>query len=144
MMSLSRISKPAAIPIVLHLSYFVLLLGCGDGRPSRVPVSGMVTIDGEPLTAGYLRFVPPDDRPSSGTIGSDGRFTLGCFADDDGAVLAKHKVAVISNQTIDEVTMRWLAPQRYANYETSGIEIEITGPTDDLLIELSSDETPSP
>ena len=128
---------------VLHTSSFFLALGCGDGRPGRVPVSGQVLIDGQPLTAGYLRFVPPNDRPSAGTIGSDGRFTLGCFEEADGAVLGQHKVAVIANQTIDEVTMKWLAPQNYADYTTSGIEIEITGPTDDLLIELSS-ETAQP
>ena len=129
-----------------HLYFAVLLAplvmaGCGDGRPSRVPVSGSVTIDGEPLTVGYLRFVPPNDRPSAGTIGSDGRFTLGCFEEGDGAVLGKHQVAVIANKTLDEVTMKWFAPQKYADYTTSGIEIEITGPTDDLLIELSSEES---
>ena len=133
----------------LRLSPFVLLafavlIGCGDGRPTRVPVSGTVTIDGEPLKQGYLRFVPPNDRPSSGEIDEQGRFTLTCFDEEDGAVLGTHKVAVIANETLDEVTMKWHAPQHYADYTTSGLEVEITGPTDDLLIELKSDPAATP
>ena len=50
--------------------------GCGDGRPERVPVAGVVLIDGEPLTSGNIKFVPKDGRPSAGKIGPDGRFNL--------------------------------------------------------------------
>ena len=122
----------------------VAILGCGDGRPARVPVSGQVLIDGEPLAGGYIRFVPPDDRPSQGTIDDQGRFVLGCYEETDGAVLGKHKVAVIANQVIDEVTMKWLAPQRYADFSTSGLEVEITGPTNDVLIELTNKAEQTP
>jgi len=127
-------------PIALITGFLVLaacVAGCGDGRPQRVPVSGRVLIDSEPLGGGYVRFVPPNDRPSSGAIGPDGRFTLGCFEKDDGAVLGEHQVAVIANEALDEVTMKWLAPQKYADHTTSGIIVEIDGPTDDLEIELS-------
>ena len=139
-----RRHRLALLPSLFTLSILATAIGCGDGRPGRVPVSGTVLIDGEPLTAGYIRFVPPNDRPSAGTIASDGRFTLGCFEDADGAVLGKHRVAVIANEVKDEVSMTWHAPQHYADYTTSGLEIEITGPTDDLRIELSSESPTTP
>lgn len=139
---LGQVPHALRLPILFSLLPFLFsllaTLGCGESRPQRVPVSGTVYIDDKPLTAGYVRFVPPNDRPSSGTIGPDGRFTLGCFEDDDGAVTGTHRVAVIANVPKDEVTMTWLAPQRYADYSTSGIEVEINGRTDDLEIRLSS------
>jgi hypothetical protein len=30
------------------------IVGCGDGRPARFPVSGTVTIDGAPVTHGSI------------------------------------------------------------------------------------------
>ncbi len=129
-------SRPFASFAGLLLA-LIAMTGCNDGRPARVPVSGRVLIDGEPLTQGYVRFVPGNDRPSTGQIGPDGRFTLGCFEADDGAVTGKHRVAVIANEAINESTMRWIAPEKYADYANSGIEVEITGPTDELEININ-------
>src|ERR1044071_5554060 len=67
-------------------------LGCSDGRPVRVPISGTVTIDGEPVTRGSIKFVPDNGRPSSGQINADGRFTLTCYDGNDGALPGKHRV----------------------------------------------------
>jgi hypothetical protein len=118
----------------------MLAIGCGQRRPQRVPVSGRVLIDGKPLTRGHVRFVPANDRPSSGDIGPDGRFTLSCFEFQDGAVVGKHRVAVIANEPVSETQMRWHAPDKYADHMTSGLVVEISEPTNQLEVKLHSDD----
>lgn len=123
---------------VLVLNALVaLFLGCGDGRPNRVPVSGQVIIDGQPLKCGVVTFVPANSRASVGKLDDDGRFTLGCFERTDGAVVGSHRVQVSANQLIGETRTRWHAPKKYADYKTSGLEREVSEGTDSMLIELS-------
>jgi hypothetical protein len=117
---------------------FLALAGCGDGRPTRVPVSGMVLIDGQPLKHGYVKFVPANGRPSVGTIGQDGSFTLTCFDGGDGAIPGTHRVQVTANRIISNTKIEWYAPSKYGDFRTSGIEIKVSEPVDDLKIELSS------
>jgi hypothetical protein len=114
---------------------FVALAGC-DHHPTRVPVSGLVLIDGQPLGKGNIKFVPEIGRPSAGKIGEDGKFTLTCYDGNDGALLGKHRVQVASNRIISDSKIEWFAPPEYADFRTSGIEIEISKPVDDLKIEL--------
>ena len=121
------------VPICL-----VVLAGC-DSRPTRVPVSGIVTIEGQPLIRGNIKFVPKNGRPSAGSIGPDGRFTLTCYDGNDGAVLGTHRVQVASNRIISDSKIEWFAPPKFADFRTSGIEVQITEPVDDLKIELSSE-----
>lgn len=66
--------------LVLTLTGLVFAAaGCGDGRPERVPISGQVLLDGQPLTYGYVRFVPEGARASGGGLDENGRFVLGCL-----------------------------------------------------------------
>ena len=124
----------------LPLALAVLMMaGCGDGRPKRVPVSGRVLIDGQPLQAGYIRLIPEGARPSGSEIDSKGRFTLTCFDGEDGAVLGTHRVEVSAREQINALTTKIHAPKKYSSAETSGITVEITEPTDDLTIELTWD-----
>jgi hypothetical protein len=111
--------------------------GCSDGRPERVPVSGTVLIDGQPLKFGSIMFIHPASRPSGGSIDSNGHFVLSCYEEGDGAVLGKHRVKVTACQPIDERSNRWHAPKKYADEQTSGIEIDIAEPADDLAINLT-------
>ncbi len=114
----------------------LLVSGCGDGRPERVPVSGVVFIDGKPLAQGNIKFVPKGGRPSTSKIGADGRFSLTCYDGQDGAILGSHQVQVASNRIISDSKIEWFAPQNYADFRTSNLTIEITKPVDDLRIEL--------
>jgi hypothetical protein len=127
-----------AYPAAMVALALATLAGCGDDRPKRVPISGRVLIDGKPLETGVIRLIPADARPATGTIGGDGRFTLGTFMSDDGCVVGKHQVAVIANKPLNDLAIQWYAPKKYSRPETSGLaEIEIAGPRDDLEIRLS-------
>jgi hypothetical protein len=113
-----------------------VLVGC-DQRPERVPVTGVVLIDGQPLKSGNIKFVPKKGRPSAGKIGPDGHFSLTCYDGNDGALLGRHRVQVASNRIISDSKIEWYAPRDYADFRTSGIEVEVTEPIDDLKIELN-------
>jgi hypothetical protein len=123
--------------ICLLMAATPMAIGCGDRRPDRVPVSGKVLIDGQPVTRGNIKFVPSHGRPSFGTIGPDGQFTLTCYDGNDGALPGTHRVQVDANRAISEKKMEIFTPKQYADFRTSGIEVEISNGVDDLVIELT-------
>jgi hypothetical protein len=135
--------KRAALFICLS-TLFLGVFGCGDGRPERVPVSGQVLIDGKPLSVGYIRFVPSGSRPSTGKIQPDGRFTLGCYALDDGVVQGTHTIEVNGQEAIGDTKIKWHAPKKYASGSTAGLSREITGPESSLTIDLTWDGQTGP
>lgn len=124
---------------ILLLAVVALAWGCGDGRPTRVKVSGQVLIDGQPLTVGNIKFVPEGSRPSSAQLNAEGRFTLTCYDGDDGVVPGKHRVQISSMEIIDGSKVKWFAPRKYADFRSSKLEYEITEPTENLKIELTWD-----
>ena len=149
-MDTNRRIKTAAIPtvhghdnlvvsILICAAALVTLAGCGDGRPTRVAVSGKVLIDGEPLTTGIVQFVPDNTRPAAGKLDSEGRFSLTSYDGDDGVVLGTHRVMIAAKEMLGESKARWLAPPKYADLRNSGLKVEISEATDDLVIELTWD-----
>jgi hypothetical protein len=113
--------------------------GSSDGRPDRVSVSGQVLFDGRPLTRGTILFVPPGARPSAAAVGTDGRFRLTCYAGQDGAVPGVHRLALAPGGVAGQEDDPWPVPARYADYQTSGLSVEITGATADLVLQLTGD-----
>ena len=116
-----------------------MLAGCGDGRPERVAVSGKVLIDGQPLVFGNIKFVPTGARPSAGKLDEGGRFTMTCYDGEDGVVVGKHRVAISAVQILNETKVKWFAPKKYSDFRTSGLEFDLTEPTDDLTINITWD-----
>jgi hypothetical protein len=70
--------------IVLLTGAVLSLAGCGETSKvgKVVPVSGKVTLGGQPLTSGIVTFTPDASKGNtstwvpSGTIGADGAYTL--------------------------------------------------------------------
>jgi hypothetical protein len=117
---------------------FICASGCGDGLPPRVPVSGKVTIDGQPVTFGSIRFVPADGgRLATAQIANDGSFTLTAYKLNDGCVPGTHRVAVYAVEEVNDTTGRWYVPRKYSIANSSGLSYTITEPTDSLKIELT-------
>src|SRR5262245_8788372 len=135
----ARLAAGAALAAV-----FLALAGCGGGGPKIVPVSGTVTIDGQPLTYGHIQVIPDGWRPASGRLDGTGRFTLTTTTPNDGCAVGTHPVAVLAGESLTPETMKWHAPQKYADIKTSNLTVTITGPTDDLKIELKSDGSMKP
>lgn len=126
--------KLTKVPTALLLGS--LVVGCGDGRPTRVPVSGVVMVDGEPVPSGQVMFVPEGTRPSSSKIDSEGRFNLECFDGGDGAVLGTHRVQVFACEYTQKGA-NWYAPKKYADFRSSGLTHEVTETDDSVVIELT-------
>lgn len=56
------------------IAVLVIVCGCGDGR---VEVTGRVTLDGKPIEAGSIEFVPVKGAgPTAGAVIADGRYTM--------------------------------------------------------------------
>ena len=55
------------------------------------------------------------------------------------AASASHQVVVIANEAPTNDQIRWLAPKKYHEPETSDLSVTIDGPTDDLEINLTWD-----
>lgn len=90
----SRLCALAASSILATLA-----AGCGgggDGLP-RQAVSGNVTLDGEPLKAGMIQFLPGDPSAKDATTGGapirDGAFSI---SSDVGLVPGRYKVSISS------------------------------------------------
>ncbi len=113
------------------------LSGCGDSGPAIVPVSGVVMIDGQPLTSGFVMVAPQGQRAASGTIGPDGRFTLTTKKPNDGCYVGTHTVMVTATETINDLSRKWLAPEKYADAAKSGLTLTITEATENAKLELT-------
>ncbi len=79
--------------------------GVGCGSSSKYPtaqVSGIVTLDNEPLSGAIVNFQPvggdnPNVGPgSTGRADENGHFSLTTIHDDPGAVVGTHKVRIYS------------------------------------------------
>lgn len=71
------------------------LVGCGSGS-GVAPVSGTVTLDGQPLANALVSFYPQDEgkRFSTGTTDAAGHYELVYTNDQHGAAVGKHTVKI--------------------------------------------------
>lgn len=87
---LSTVAAPALVAAIL-----LSCIGCGvSGRP-RAAVEGTVSINGEPLRQGVVRFIPmaPNTGPKATAVVADGAFQLPVFA---GPVVGLNRVEIES------------------------------------------------
>ena len=100
-------------------------LGC-DGRPSRVPVSGQVTVDGKPLEFGTIAFYPSaGGRPGGASLAEGGSYSITMYEKNDGLPPGKYSVTVAAANWISDDACRWHSPKRYQDVQTSGLTAEI-------------------
>lgn len=117
---------------------FAAVLGCGAGYElDTAPVSGVVTVDGEPLTGGTIYFTTGRGRGAGAKIQPDGSYELRTYRDGDGAAVGLNKVGVTAydnmalyyQQAAGESAgggrPRPLIPPKYFDPETSGLEFDV-------------------
>lgn len=97
----------------------VFLAGCGKPPPPPiVPASGVVTLNGRPLSKAQVRFVPQIDHGAEFTAvaetDANGRFTLKS-AGQDGACACEH-IVVIAEAPIPEKLLTESAQAELAKY----------------------------
>jgi len=122
-----------------------LLAGCGGGPsfPPPVPVSGKVTVRGQPLTGGTIHFVPTDATkalPGHATIESDGTFDATTKMPGDGLIPGDYTVFFDEPAGEDggekSSTPPSTIPVKYLAPGTSGVKKTIEESGGDLEINL--------
>jgi hypothetical protein len=119
----------------------LVLTGCGG--PYEATVSGIVTLDGEPLPSGAVTFHAVAGGPAViGTIGADGSYTLRTGASDglppgDYIVTAKalsgDPVPGMTPEQFDDLS---LTPVHYGNKETTDLRVTVASGHNDLDLQL--------
>lgn len=127
---------------------FVLIAGCqrGPDLPPVVQVSGVVTLDGNPLPRGEIQFEPDASAGGKGasavgTIDASGHYEL-TTAGVKGAIIGPHVVTVtaraVPKDETDTLPMS-LIPEKYSIPDSSGIKKEVTAGAPNVInIELTS------
>jgi hypothetical protein len=120
------------------------LVGCSDDRPTLVPATGKVTMDGKPLTAGAIIFHPGEgnaymkDKPSS-LLQLDGSFTMKTFPFGEGVSPGPYKVTLAP-----ELATR-IGKPAYANPDKTPWSVDV--PPDGLTghqFQVADSETGTP
>src|SRR5262245_26036817 len=98
-----------------------LVVGCSSGG-GAVPVSGRVTLDGQPLAGAHISFQPEggaslsDSSAGSGSYAvtaTDGTFALRLAQSDrPGAVVGRHRVEINIRNDSDDDTDRHARPPK--------------------------------
>lgn len=80
------------------IAWFILLpVGCGPAGPTRAEVSGVVSLNGTPVSEGSINFFPTDGNsgPEAGGAIRDGRYHI---PRAQGPVIGKNRVELRSFQ----------------------------------------------
>jgi hypothetical protein len=72
-----------------------LVIGCGRSTAEVAPVSGRVTLDGQPLQFAILTFQAAGKGAASGGSDADGRYTLMYKRGVMGAPVGKNRVTIL-------------------------------------------------
>ncbi len=107
------------------------------------PVTGKITVSGQPVTKGFVIFMPDEAKGTSGKaavgdIGPDGTYALRTFKANDGAIVGHHRV-VISGQAIEDdeaISPDQQIPPRYGNPQQSGLTAEVTPAAEPINFDL--------
>lgn len=126
-----------------------LVAGCGRGGTEPTHrVEGVVRVDGQPLTQGYVLFtsIPEAEEQRShtarGQIGPGGHYRLTTFAKNDGAVAGRHKVVVVAiggaDPDRDDASSTPLPaiPEKYTSPQTTDLEVAVQRGTNQIDIDL--------
>lgn len=143
----------------LTIVALVICSGCADSNKlDRVPVTGRVTLDGNPLEEATILFRPETGRSGRGKIENGIIVSTGTYDIDDGVVPGNHKIAI---QPIPDIPINPAGlidgdpsqarpqrprrenrsvriPSKYGNFDRSGLTAEITNGDNELTIELTS------
>jgi hypothetical protein len=125
-------------PFVVLLCAVACLAGCGSGdRPKTIPISGKVTLDGQPPgEGGKLYFTPSQvaegysKRPAHGTFTADGIYRVMSWEVDDGLVPGHYDVSVVPAEPSQSKI-----PTKYHQSSSSGLEVDV--PVDQRSIEYN-------
>jgi hypothetical protein len=125
---------------ITSLGAAILCLGgCGGSdRPKTIPISGRVTINGQPPGEfGKLFFTPTkaaegyNKRPASGSFDAEGVYRVMSWEPDDGLVPGHYTVKIMPGNPAQSKI-----PQRYQDSGTSGLEVDVPVDQDKIQFDV--------
>jgi hypothetical protein len=129
------------------------LTGCGASTPDVYPVSGSVTLDGQPLEGCTILFRPAQGSLATGVINGDGRFQLTTPGLGAGAVAGLHAVALappdkkfdVSSDELEflpnpaDAARQHNVPAKYLSFDTSGLTADVNADQGELQFALTTE-----
>lgn len=126
--------------------------GCGGGGPALAPVSGTVTLKGQPVKSGTIILESAGSRPATGKIREGQIVDMTTFETGDGAPIGTHNVAINVTAEASSAVMEnpgdaaaldrnymggaSLIPARFSDPTTSGFKAEITKEKNELSFDI--------
>ena len=94
---------------------FAVIAGCGGSSQGLQPVTGKVTLDGQPLAGTTVEFQPSarGGSPSYGETDAGGAFKLRFTIDKEGAMLGDHIVRISKFEPTNSPTGKETLPAKY-------------------------------
>ena len=115
----------------------VFVVCCGEMKVA--PVSGVVTLDGQPLNRASVMFEPEaGGRPSFGVTDENGKYRLGYSMNEEGAEVGSCRVKIstsLEQGDYGSKRAKELIPARYAK---EPIVVEVESKSNTINIELTS------
>jgi len=135
--------------------------GCGSGL-DLAPVTGRVTMNGQPVPQGQISFVPENGPPAIGSIAADGTYRLSTLQ-EDGALVGRHKVTIMATkvsggsaapatfeqelewakkgvQSSGKITIpgevTWLVPEKFSRTQTTDLTAEVKPQENEINFDL--------
>lgn len=117
--------------------------GCQSDEIELGQVTGLVTVDGQPIESAQLEFTPTDGRMSIAQTDANGHYQLRYTSDRKGAMIGTHKVAVTTAlQPVQEEGAPWtkgrkeLLPAKY--HSQTELTAEVKPGSNEINFELTS------
>ena len=128
--------------IVVALMAVSILPGCGDSMFDYAPVSGRITLDGQPVSKARVVFMPKSTREdgeagpfSNGETDAEGRYRLRSVSKSpiDGAVIGPHRIIISTrrmhmdpdNPDREILDSNETIPRLYSDYTLSQLQFEV-------------------
>jgi hypothetical protein len=130
-----------ALPQLFALGTFVsIVMGCSKSGPELADVSGVVTLDGQPLSQAVVMFKPQRGRPSLAETDANGHYKLIYRADDAGARLGPHRVSISTYKQADNYLVKKTIPERVpAKYNSnSTLQAEVKSGSNTMDFNLTT------
>jgi hypothetical protein len=149
-------SRAGLLSVVLAALTLSANFGCGGSEQLPLaPVTGKVTVDGQPLQEGRLLFRPATGRAGRGRVENGVIVEASTYGVNDGLVVGRHKVAIQPIPDVEKVAPTSASPSyvqnlrearakaatiptKYQDVDGSGLEVEIQDDDNELTLELSN------
>jgi hypothetical protein len=139
----STLSSPLTMLAVVMLA----AAGCGPRippPPTTQPVRGTVTLNGQPVTKGFVRFVPEPGggRFAEGMIAEDGSYAVTAFKGQAGTLPGEYKVYFSAIQQAAEgegFADPLPLPQKYLRLETTDLKVTVSDGDNEIPLELQGE-----